>query len=283
MNRSRLLLLGAISLALGLAVSLHVYRYLQAMAKASSEPMVEVMVASNDLQVGARIQKTDIKIVHVPLSALPSNSPRKFADVIGRGVVLPILKGQFILSSQLAGENEGSGLPSLIPPDMRAIAVRINEESSVGGFVTPGTRVDVFMTANRNGEAQTINVLQNVAVLATGHTFERNTNGQPQSASVATLLVDIKDAEKLILASSEGRIRLALRNPVDTHTNDVMSARMRQLGFPSTEPIRHTRPTAIVKPTPDSVPDLHEIQMLPGNGPVEVFKCQEGGTCTKGK
>ena len=283
MNRSRLLVFGAISLALGLAVSGYLYRYLQAIEKASSEPMIDVMVASNDLQVGARIEKTDIKIVRVPLSALPSNPPRKFADVIGRGLVLPIQKGQFILSSQLADENAGSGLPSLIPPDMRAVAVRINEESSVGGFVTPGTRVDVFMTANRNGEAQTINVLQNVAVLATGPTFERSTSGQPQNASVATLLVEIGDAEKLILASSEGRIRLALRNPVDIRANKVKSANMQQLGFPSTEPIRHTRKTASVRPRLVSVPDLHEIQVYPGSGTVEVIKCQEGGTCTQEK
>lgn len=217
------------------------------------------------------------------MSAFPSNSPRKFADVIGRGLTLPILKGQFILSPELAGENEGSGLPSLIPPDMRAVAVRINDESSVGGFVTPGTRVDVFMTATRDGEAQTINFLQNVGVLAIGNTFERNKNGQPQSASVATLLVDISDAEKLILASSEGHIRLALRNPADTRANKVMSANMRQLGFPSTEPIRHTRRTAPVSPTPVSMPDPDEIQVIPGNGPVEVIKCQQGGTCAHGK
>jgi Flp pilus assembly protein CpaB len=139
------------------------------------------------------------------------------------------------------------------------------------------------MTANRNGEAQTINVLQNVLVLATGHTFERSTSGQPQSASVATLLVEISDAEKLILASSEGRIRLALRNPVDTRANKVKSANMQQLGFPSREPIKHTRRTASVRPTPVSVPDLHEIQVYPGSGTVEVIKCQEGGTCTQGK
>jgi pilus assembly protein CpaB len=283
MNRSRLLVLGAISLALGLAVSIYLYLYLQAIEKASSEPMIDVMVASSDLQVGARIEKTDIKIVRVPLSALPSNPPRKFADVIGRGLVLPIQKGQFILSSQLAGENAGSGLPSLIPPDMRAVAVRINDESSVAGFVTPGTRVDVFMTATRNGEAQTINVLQNVIVLATGHTLERNTNGQSQSASVATLLVDISDAERLILASSEGHIRLALRNPMDTRANEVMSANMHQLGFPSTEPIKRTRRTAPVSPTPVIIPDLQEIQVYPGNGSVEIIKCQEGGTCTQGK
>jgi hypothetical protein len=36
-------------------------------------------------------------------------------------------------------------------------------------------------------------------------------------------------------------------------------------------------------PTPVSLPQPHEIQIYPGNGPVQVIKCQEGGTCSQGK
>ena len=77
-------------------------------------------------------------------------------------MIVPIAKGQFIVSGQLAGENAGSGLPSLIPTGMRAVGVPVNDVTSVAGFVTPGTRVDVLMTPN--GEHRTITVLQNVAV-----------------------------------------------------------------------------------------------------------------------
>jgi pilus assembly protein CpaB len=247
--------------------------------------MIDVMVASNDLQLGARIETSDIRIVHVPLNVLPPNSPRKMIEVIGRAVVLPIPKGQFILLPELADENAGSGLPSLIPSDMRAISVRVNDVTSVAGFVTPGTRVDVFTTATRNGEAQTIRVLQNVAVLAIGHTIERNTRGEAQGASVATLLVGISDAEKLILASNEGRIQLALRNPVDTRPGETDRGQtMRQLygESPVTEPMRPRKRIAPVKPIPVRLPDQQEIQVYPGNGPVEVIKCQQG-TCTQGK
>jgi pilus assembly protein CpaB len=285
MNRSRLLVFGALALTLGLAVSTYMYRYAQAIARVPSEPMIDVMVASNDLQLGARIETSDIRIVHVPLNVLPPNSPRKMVEVIGRAVVLPIPKGQFILLPELADENAGSGLPSLIPSDMRAISVRVNDVTSVAGFVTPGTRVDVFTTATRNGEAQTIRVLQNVAVLATGHTIERNRRGEAQGASVATLLVGISDAEKLILASNEGRIQLALRNPVDTRPGETDRGQtMRQLYSESevTEPIRPRKRIAPVKPIPVRLPDQQEIQVYPGNGPVEVIKCQQG-TCTQAK
>ena len=133
-------------------------------------------------------------------------------------MVLPITKGEFILTNKLAGENAGSGLPSLIPPGMRAVSVRVNDTTSVSGFVLPGTHVDVLLTGNPQGssEQQTTTVLENVAVIATGQRLERNSAGEPQTAPVITLLVSPDDAQKLTLASTQGHIQLALRNPLDT-------------------------------------------------------------------
>jgi pilus assembly protein CpaB len=79
---------------------------------------------------------------------------------------------------------------------------------------------DQQASEDRNGnptgssEPQTVTILQNVAVLATGQRTERSATGEPQNASVVTLLVSPEDAEKLALAS-QGRIQLVLRNPVD--------------------------------------------------------------------
>jgi len=285
MNRSRFLMLGGISLTLGLVVSFYVYRDIQLVTgKSGSDPMSDALVAAKDLEVGARLQGPDIKIVRVPVSALPPGSPRKTADVIGRGVILPIAKGQFILSVQLAGENAGSGLPSLIPPGMRAVGVQVNDVTSVAGFVTPGTRVDVLMTGAPNGEQRTTTVLQNVQVLAMGHRLERNAGGEAQTVSVATLLVNLDDAERLILASNEGRVQLILRNPIDTGTDEVMSASLQQLyrGLPTAEPAGAARRATPLKPTavPKSAPDTHEIQVIQGNKQY-LEKCQDGGQCSQ--
>jgi pilus assembly protein CpaB len=285
MHRSRFLAIGALSLVLGLVVSIYVYREIQSVTgKSGSEPMIDAMVAAKDLEVGARLTGPDIKIVRVPGSALPPGSPRKTADVIGRGVILPIAKGQFIVSAELAGENAGSGLPSLIPFGMRAVGVRVNDVTSVAGFVTPGTRVDVLMTGAPNGEQSTTTILQNVKVLALGHTLERNAGGEAQTVSVATLLVDLNDAERLILASSEGRVQLILRNPSDTVADEVMSASLQQLynGLPSVEPARTPRRAVPLKPTAVSKPatDTHEIQVIKENKQYFI-NCQDGGQCNQ--
>jgi len=76
-------------------------------------------------------------------------------------VVLPVSKGEFILPNKLAAANAGSGLPSLIPPGMRAVSVRVNDVVSVAGFVQPGSRVDVLHRHQGSGnDRQTTTVLE---------------------------------------------------------------------------------------------------------------------------
>ena len=258
MNRTRLLMIGVLALAIGFVTAVYVYRDLQAKSGVSADAGADVIVAANDLQVGQRVEERDIRIIRIPSSDLPPGAPRKRSDVIGHGVIVPISKGEFIRPNRLAGENAGSGLPSLIPPGMRAVSVRVNEVVSVAGFVTPGTRVDVLLTGAPAGagEQQTTTVLQNVTVLASGHTLERTSTGEAQNTAVITLLVTPDDAERLTLASSEGHIQLALRNPLDTKQDEVAAANSRGLfrGAAAPAPVHAPVPKLIpiVKPKPTS-------------------------------
>src|SRR6266480_544883 len=222
MNRNRLLLIGVVALALGAFVSFAVYRNLQSRTGPNNAPGVDVVIAAGDIQVGAKVEDKDVKVVRFPSGDLPPSCFHLKSSVLGRGVVLPIAKGEFVLPLKLAGENAGYGLPSLIPPGMRAVSVRVNEVVSVAGFVLPGTRVDVLLTGNSTGsDQQTTTVLENVAVLATGQKLERNSAGDPENAAVITLLVSPDDAQRLTLASSQGKIQLSLRNPLDTKQQDL--------------------------------------------------------------
>jgi pilus assembly protein CpaB len=231
-------MIGGLALALGAFVSLLVYKNLQGKGPSNAEPGADVIVALDDVQVGARIEDHNVRIARFPASGLPPGAYSKKSQVLGRGVIIPISKGEFILPSKLAPENAGSGLPSLIPPGMRAVSVRVNEVVSVAGFVGPGTRVDVLLTGTPNGstESQTTTVLQNVAVIASGHTLERNASGEAQSTPVITLLASPEDAERLTLASSEGKIQLSLRNPLDTHQDSVDPANAKGLYKGGTAP-----------------------------------------------
>jgi len=270
MNRTRLLLIGCVALALGAFVSYAVYRNLQASSASAAKPGVDVVVAAGDIQVGSKIGDRDVKLVNFPASDLPANYFHQKSDVIGRGVILPIAKGDFLLPNKLAGEKAGSGLPALIPPGMRAVSVKVNDVVGVAGFVQPGTRVDVLLTGNPSGggEQQTTTVLENVAVIASGQRLERNNAGEPQLAPVITLLVSPDDAQRLTLASTQGRIQLALRNPLDTREEDLASVRAGTLyknapapaAVPSQPRLRRAS-----APPPAPVPSTWPVEVIKGD------------------
>lgn len=221
MNRTWLVLVGFLALALGMFVSNQVYRILQ--SKTASAEGVDVVVATHDIGVGTRIDDKDVKVVRFPPLDLPPNCFHLKSSVVGRGVVLPISKGEFVLPTKLAGENARSGMTPLIPTGMRAVSVRVNEVIGVAGFVLPGTRVNVLLARNPSGgnEEQTTTVLENVAVIATRQELERTPTGELRTTPVITLLVSPDDAQKLTLASTQGRIRLALCHPQEQPKRDT--------------------------------------------------------------
>jgi pilus assembly protein CpaB len=272
MNRNRLLMIGFVALAMGAFVSFVVYRNLQSSRNTSTAPGEEVLVAADDLQVGTRIDDKDVKFVRFPSSDLPVGVFHFKDKVVGRGVVQPIYKGEFILTSKLAGENAGAGLPGLIPPGMRAISVRVNDTTSVSGFVLPGTRVDILLTGNPGGssEQQTTTVLENVAVIATGQKLERNSAGEPQTTTVITLLVSPDDAQKLTLASNQGKIQLALRNPLDTKQEELAAARADGLYKitappPQPAPVRAKPRERTVAPVVPTMPAPYTVEIWKGD------------------
>ena len=270
MNRSRLLIIGLLALALGAFVSFSVYRTLQNKAASGNEPTVNIVVSASDLQVGARVGDNDVRLQSFPASAVPPTAFRERSKVVGRGVVLPISRGEFVLPSKLAPENAGAGLPALIPPGMRAVSVRVNEVVSVAGFVTPGARVDVLLTGAPTGtnEPLTTTVLTDIEVVAVGQKLDRSVTADAQNAPVITLLVSPDDAQKLTLAATQGKIQLALRNPVDTRQEQVEATRANRLYNMASAADAPPKPRIVKKAPavapPSTTPSAYTIEVIRG-------------------
>src|SRR4051794_14550349 len=223
MARMRVLLVFVLAITAGGALALGTYNLTQkAPARTVSIPTRPVIVAAADLDVGATLTREDVRIIDWPANAVPAGALTDPKDAIGRGLILPVIQNEPLLPNKLASTEAGGGLPPAIPPGLRAVSVRVNEVIGVAGYVLPGTRVDVVATVTATGgvsETTSKVVLTNVQVLAAGTKIERDTDkGKPMPVSVVTLLVDPEEAERLTLASSEGKIQLALRNPLDRET-----------------------------------------------------------------
>jgi pilus assembly protein CpaB len=212
-----------VALAAGGGLAYGTYSYMQnVQVKTVSLPTKPVVVAAADLELGAELRPDDLRVIEWPAASVPAGAFEQPKDVIGRGLIMPVIQNEPILPMKLASKEAGAGLPVVIPEGKRAVSVRVNEVIGVAGYVLPGTRVDVVAVANpteNRGDTTSKVVLTNVQVLAAGTKMEQDTDdGKPMAVSVVTLLVDPEESERLTLASTEGKIQLALRNPLDQST-----------------------------------------------------------------
>jgi pilus assembly protein CpaB len=220
MARMRITLVLLLALAAGGGLAYGTYSYMQnVQVKTVSLPTRPVVVAAADLELGAELRPDDLRVVQRPESAMPMGAFANPDEVVGRGLVMPVIQNEPILPMKLAGKGAGSGLTVVIPEGKRAVSVRVNEVIGVAGYVVPGTRVDVLTTINPGQQQTTMTskvILTDVQVLAAGTKLDNTADkDKPVPVSVVTLLVNPDEAERLTLAASEGKIQLALRNPLD--------------------------------------------------------------------
>jgi pilus assembly protein CpaB len=230
MTRVRIFTVLLIAILAGGGLAYGTYDYLQNIpVKTVTVPTRHVVVATADLSLGRQIRREDLTTIDWPSSAVPEGAFEDPAALVGRGVINSVVKHEVILPAKLASKEAGAGLPPIIPQGKRAVSVRVNEVIGVAGYVLPGTHVDVLTTANPSSRSEDITtkvVLSNVEVLTAGTRLEQDTNdGKPIQVSVVTLLVTPEESERLTLASTEGKIQLALRNPMDTGTPDTPGVR----------------------------------------------------------
>ena len=219
--RSRIFAVLAIAILAGGGLAYGTYNVINAQPQTKAAPVQTdpVVVANADLPLGTALKADDLKIVNFPKGQAPEGAYSKIPDLVGIGTVVPMVRNEIILPAKLATKEAGVGLPPIIPEGMRAVSVRVNEVIGVAGYVLPGNRVDILATASpTDAHSDTITkvILANVQVLTSGTRMEQDQEkGKPMQVTVVTLLVFPDQAERLALASTEGKIQLALRNPLD--------------------------------------------------------------------
>ena len=277
--RNRIFAVLAIAILAGGGLAYGTYNLVQNRPSHATEVATQpVVVAAADLQLGSELKKEDLTIVNFPAGQAPEGTFSQPADLVGRGLIVPVVKNEPILPAKLSSKEAGAGLPPVIPEGMRAVSVRVNEVIGVAGYVLPGTRVDVVATASPNSERADMTsklILSNVQVLTAGTRMEQDQEkGKPMQVTVVTLLVNPEQSERLALASTEGKIQLALRNPMDQtapETPGVKTAALVGVARPaaaktvvasSSRPrsARVAAPVTQAMPVPEPVPTVEVIR-----------------------
>jgi pilus assembly protein CpaB len=228
MKRYRPLAFFSVALLLGLVTSVLVFSWLQNekdRLMAAPIPLsknVQVLVSNADLAWGTKLTPEMMQLLEFPAGAIPEGHFTSLEAIKDRVLLVELKRNELLLESKLAplGTTNG-GVAAVTDPNKRAMSVKVDDVIGVAGFIKPNDRVDVMVTiepeAGKQGHAMAKMILDNVRVLAAGTQMERKgKDEEPKPVQVITVEVAVEEAEKLALASTQGKLRLALRNPLNS-------------------------------------------------------------------
>jgi pilus assembly protein CpaB len=187
----------------------------------------DVLVAAEDIGQGGRISAENVRWQGWPEEALNSTyiqkqtMPDAVQELDGSVVRSPFVAGEPIRSVKLARPESGF-LSAILPSGKRAVAVRVSAQSTAGGFILPGDRVDVVQTISEqsspDGPTQNVSrtILINIKVLAIDQTVSEHEGEPVVVGKTATLELDPGQVELITAAEASGTLSLSLRAIADT-------------------------------------------------------------------
>lgn len=225
MGKFRALVPIAISLIIAIVGTVFLYKWIERQRGPKEIVQVEkmdaapIVVSAGNLPWGTKLKPEMIKMAPYLEESLPVGYFSSSIDLKDRVIIAPLKLNEPITESKLAPASvKTGGVSAVLKPGMRAIAVKGDKIIGISGFINPGNRVDVIVTVEepKTKKIKSKIFLENTAVLATGTQIERNEKGEPMPVDVYTLEVTPKQAEKVALAASEGRLQFALRGVTDS-------------------------------------------------------------------
>ena len=274
MKRYRPLVFFGIALLLGLMTSILVFSWLQNEKNrlmAAPIPLtqnVQVVVANADFAWGTKLTSEMVQVQEFPSGVIPEGHFISADAIKDRVVMVDVKRNEVLLESKLApvGSTTG-GVAAVTDVNKRAMSVKVDDVIGVAGFIKPADRVDVMVTiepdAGKQGNSMAKMILENVRVLAAGTQMERKgKDEEPKQVQVITLEVDVEEAEKLALASTQGKLRLALRNPLNQQHVLTKGANVGAL-------LSSYRPKQVAKPTQPNDGSIR-IEVIKGDVRKEV-------------
>lgn len=236
---------------------------------AAREPtaLTRIVIAAQDLTVGARLSAQNLTFAEWPKANVPRGAFEDISAVEGRIVVNKMTAGTPVLAAELAAPGSGAGLVARIKPGMRAMAIRVDEVIGVGGFILPNSFVDVIAVENRDNNRSTAKtILQKIEVLAIAQeTYTEE--GKAKLVRTVTLELAPKEAEVLALQTNQGPIHLVLRNPMDEVQREVVEEKP---AVATAAPVR--RAPVVRAPTPAPGPAPYTVEVIRGSKEPEKVK-----------
>ena len=193
----------------------------------ADEP-VEILVATKSMPAMVVVAADNVAKQTVKRSEMPTNALTNTVQVVGQVLIGPVLEGQPFTSKQLASTDSGMHLAATLPEGFRAMSILLSDETGIEDVLYPGSLVDVVASfklprvdGSSSAEVVSATILQGIQVLAVGkRTIVSEQNDaerivDDKRGRMITLMVNSQQAEMLNLASTNGKVSVSLRNPLD--------------------------------------------------------------------
>lgn len=185
--------------------------------------LVQVAVARADIPFGAAIEPQMVEMQKWPRDALPVGAFTNLSKIVPtlggepRRAKSPLSAGQILLASQVSNFGEKVTIVATLGQNARAMTISVDVVSGVGGFVTPGDRVDIIVLTKGNGSGmRAMTILQDIRVIGVDQMASENKD-KPQVARTVTVEVTPEQGQRLALAQNVGKLSLTLRSVNDVH------------------------------------------------------------------
>jgi len=267
--KSKTVILLVVAGVCGLVASYMTSRYL-----ASQNEKVTVLVAKQKIAGYTQLKEVEqlFDLEERPRNEVPKDAVVSVDAAKDQVVSRTLERGDILAQGNIVDKNK-LGIEVSIPPGFRAVGVRTTQEAVVGGFVLPGSHVDVIHTA-RGGNKDEVKgqmILQNILVLAVDQLDNRQEGRNAVVSTTVSLLVTPEEATVLASAQNTGIITFSLRSKQDDGT--VATAEKPKAKEPEPEP--QTEPKPEVKdPEQKVVGSKHTLTIINGQA---VTKAQFDG------
>jgi Flp pilus assembly protein CpaB len=215
--KPKTMILMVVAVVCGLAASYMTSRLLADRGGPAPVNTVKVLVAKARINAWTPIKNPEDAFVEkeVPEGTFSPKCITDFKDLKNQALKAPLSEQMPLTKDDLLSEAT-AGLVGALHNGERAIAIRVTPESLVGGFVLPGSKVDVMMTLKRgDGDSSAQIIMQDMLVLAVDQKNTREDGATAMLGNTVTLASKPEESERLSLAASLGDLRLLLRTPLD--------------------------------------------------------------------
>jgi pilus assembly protein CpaB len=191
--------------------------------------LVEVIVAGRDITMGQAIEPHLLSTISWPSQAVPAGVFTEFEFLLpqsgnqARRAKRAISQGELILASKVSDFGEKVTIVQSLGPNLRAMAIKVDAETAVGGFVTPGDFVDIVLTQGRNEALRAVTILQAIRVVGVDQDADEQTD-TPGVARTVTVEVSPEQGQKLALAQKAGTLSLSLRTLDSTKEDEPLES-----------------------------------------------------------